>query len=186
MLYSNLAFSAQLDEPRIEKTWIFLLRFYTHTFFRSQATITSNNQQRQLSIILWRVKACVDSTVVTCRLSAARYHSRSFNSHFGNISNSVAVNKRTRRNRHLSGARAFYAGVMLRTFWITISGFIYLGALEQFNCENHCINRLSVRLLRFNLLLSIIKWFIYQMKLNGFKVTLESKIIDILWMNANP
>ena len=30
------------------------------------------------------------------------------------------------------GARALYAGVKLRTFWITIGGFIYLGALEQF------------------------------------------------------
>ena len=73
---------------------------FTHT--HSSGHKQRNNQQRQLSIILWRVKACVDSTVVTCRLSAARYHSRSFNSHFGNISNSVAVNKRTRRNCHLS------------------------------------------------------------------------------------
>ena len=51
MLYSNLVFSAQLDEPRIKKTWIFLLRFYTHTFFRSQAT-----QQSTKTIINYIVK----------------------------------------------------------------------------------------------------------------------------------
>ena len=30
------------------------------------------------------------------------------------------------------GTRALFSGVKLRTFWITIGGFIYLGSLEYF------------------------------------------------------
>ena len=30
------------------------------------------------------------------------------------------------------GTKALFAGVKLRTFWITIGGFIYLGSLEKF------------------------------------------------------
>ena len=104
---------------------IYYLVYYFNINFQQISVIYFPSTETKINAVLGAIAASTTTPldVAKTRIMLAGKHDSEASQSFIRVMREIQAQE---------GTKALYAGVKLRTFWITIGGFIYLGSLEKF------------------------------------------------------